>query len=356
MEKDLLNIDFDAKILDVLEEIEASVVFSTYQAGKLLVLGSNNSKLTQIPFNFKKPMGIAIQDAKIAVATIDSIEFLSNKEEVAKTVKENVNEFDTFFIHRASYNTGNLDIHDIDFGDSQLWGVNTAFSCLCVFDINYNFVPRWKPDYITELVPEDRCHLNGMAIENSKPKYVTALSVTDHKDGWREKIMETGVLMEVPSSRIICDKLAMPHSPRIIDGELYLLESGAGKLLKIDTETGEKEVVHDFGLFIRGMSYHKGYLFIGKSKIRESSKTFNYLEVKDKSSHAGLIVYDLKNRSVVGQLDYLDTIDEIFDVQVIPGFKKPAFINRNQEMAKRIITFKGNVFWRADLPKDEEKE
>ncbi len=351
MEENRLDIEYDQQILKVLEEIQSSIVFSTYQAGKLLVLGSNREKITQIPFPFRKPMGIAIQEAKLAVATIDSIEFLSNKEEVANTVKNNVHNFDTFYVHRATYNTSSLDIHDIDFGKGQLWGVNTGFSCLCVFDVNYNFVPRWKPHFITDLVPEDRCHLNGMAMEDGLPKYVTALSTTDHKDGWRSNIMRSGILLEVPSSRVICDGLAMPHSPRIIEGELYVLESGTGKLLKIDVVSGDKEVIENFGMFVRGMSYKDGYLFIGKSKIRESSDTFNHLEVKENSAHAGVIVYDLRNRKTIGQLDYLDTIDEIFDVQVIPGYRKPALIGKLHDMAKQVITFEGNIFWRT--PKKE---
>jgi uncharacterized protein (TIGR03032 family) len=158
--------------------------------------------------------------------------------------------------------------------------------------------------------------------------------------------MNSGVLMEVPSSDIICDGLAMPHSPRIIEGDLYVLESGTGKLIKIDRETGNKELIENFGVFVRGMSFYKGFLFIGKYKIREESKTFNYLEVKEKSTKAGLIVYDLNARSIVGELDYLDSIDEIFDVQVIPDYKKPALISEGNEMSKKIITYEGGVFWR----------
>ncbi len=353
MSKAELNIEYDEEILDVLENLGCSVIFSTYQAGRVIVVGHGEGKLSQIPFPYKKPMGIAVQGAKLAVATINTLQFLSNKENVVSTVNQNPHNFDTFYLHRATYNTGNLDIHDIDFGDGQLWGVNTAFSCLCVFDVNYNFVPKWKPSFITELVPEDRCHLNGMAMDGSLPKYVTALSSTDAKEGWRKNIMGAGVLLEVPSSRVICDGLAMPHSPRIIDGSLYLLESGAGKLLKIDPHTGEKEVVETFGMFIRGMSHHNGILFIGKSKIREGSDTFDHLETKANSTHAGMIVYDLTNRRRIGELNYLDTVEEIFDVQVMPEHTKPALLGEGNDMAQRVITYSGGVFWRKDISKTQ---
>ena len=346
--KNNFQIEYDKNLLKILKEINSSICFSTYQAGRVMVISTDENKLIQIPFPFRKPMGIAIQESKLAIATIDSIEFLSNKEEIASTVNNNINNFDTFYLHRASYNTNSLDIHDIHFGNGQLWGANTKFSCLCVFDINYNFVPKWKPNFISDLVPEDRCHLNGFAMQDGMPKYATALSSTNFKEGWREDIMKTGVIIEIPSSEILIDGLAMPHSPLIINDDLYFLESGNGRLMKFNKKTNNLEVIEEFNVFTRGMSHMNGYLFIGKSKIRQSSKTFNLLGVKDNSKNAGIIIYNLIKKKIEGQLDYLDTVEEIFDIQIIPGYTKPAIINKKDDLSKKIITFQGNIFWKKD--------
>lgn len=354
MDYSKLQIDFAPELTDIFNELNATLLISTYQAGRVIAIGTEDGeKLTQIPFSFKKPMGIAIQDAKMAVATLDEVHFLSSKGNIHEKKRTNPKNFDRFYVHRATYNTNRLDIHDIEFGKGSLWGINTAFSCLCKFDINYSFVPKWKPPFISELMPEDRCHLNGLAMEDDLPKYVTALSQTDTKEGWRENIMGSGVLMEVPGGDIILEKLAMPHSPRIIEGELYVLESGTGKLLKVDPKNKKAEVVYNFERFIRGLAYKDGLMFIGASKIRETSKTFNGLDVKENSKHAGVIVFDLKNKRVLGQIDYLTTVDEIFDVQLLDNCRKPAIINKGDDRIKEVITSPFGVFWLNKKAKDD---
>ncbi len=340
------SIEFTEGVAALLHQLNVSILISTYQAGKLIAIGSSDGmKLMQIPFGFKKPMGIALQDDKMAIATLDEVQFLSAKGAIEKNKNDNPKEFDKFYVHRASYNTSRLDIHDLDFGKGVLWGVNTAFSCLCKFDINYSFVPKWSPDYITDLMPEDRCHLNGMAMENDLPKYVTALSATNTKEGWRKNIMNAGVVMEVPSSEILLEGLAMPHSPRLIKGELYVLESGTGDLIKIDRNGNGCEVVYSFNRFVRGMSYHQGYLFIGASQIRETSKTFQGLDVTKNSKQAGVIIFDLDKGFVVGEINYTKSIQEIFDVQIITNANKPAILNSDDERTKQVIVTPLDVFW-----------
>lgn len=341
------QIQLDPEIARILHSNSISLIFSTYQAGKLMILGSSDGiNLHQIPISSKKPMGIALEGTKMAIATLDEINFYSNNEKISSTLKLNENQFDTVYVQRSSYNTSSLDIHDIHFGDGVLWGVNTLFSCLCTFDINYNFRPKWKPPFIDTLLPEDRCHLNGMTMKDGLPKYVTALSKTNTKEGWRENIKRTGILMEVPSGDIILDNLSMPHSPRLIDDQLYVLESGNGNLLKVDPEKKTSEVIFNFNRFIRGMSHYGDLLFIGTSKIRETSKSFNVLDVKDSSNYSGIIIFDLKKQAIIGEINYENTVEEIYDVQVIEGFNKPVILTQTDERHKEIITFPGNVFWR----------
>ena len=350
------QIEFDKEIPKVLFDNKLSLIFSTYQAGRLMIIGSSDGvNLLQIPIPFKKPMGIAISGENMAIAGFDEICFFAGNTYVAKSLKNN-EKIDQAFVFRGAYNTSFLDIHDISYGIKEIWGVNTLFSCICTFDVTHNFVPKWKPSFITELMPEDRCHLNGLAMLNGKPKYVTALSTTNTKDGWRKDIMNTGVVIDVKKNEIIVDGLSMPHSPTIINDELYVLESGNGRLIKVNPENKTFDVIYQFNKFVRGMKHYGGVLFIGLSKIRESSKTFNDLDVIYSSKKAGIIVFDLRTRTSFGQILYDNTVEEIYDVDVIEGYCKPAIITRLNKKSKHVIVTPENVFWRKMKEKNQEEK
>ena len=345
--KKKLELTFDSSIPKVLFENKISIIFSTYQAGRLMIIGSSDGfNIHQTPISYKKPMGIAIEANRIAIASFDEISFYTSNRKIIDTIKSDLNDFDQMYLYRASYNTNTLDIHDIHFDKSGLWGVNTLFSCLCKFTLESSFSPRWVPPFISELVPEDRCHLNGLALENNLPKYVTALSSTNYKDGWREDIMNSGIIMDVTTNEILCENLAMPHSPRIINGDLYFLESARGKLFKWNAVTKEKELIYNFNRFIRGFKYYKGIIFIAFSKIRESSKSFQKVEVKENSLNAGFTIFDLRTRTSFGDLLYTNTIDEIYDINIIEGYNKPGIITKLNKKNSSIIVTPDNVYWK----------
>ncbi len=342
--EDKFELNYSGSIPQIFKDHNICVLLSTYQAGKVIILSSKNNELFQTPISFKKPMGIAIQGSKLAVACMDEIIFFSKNENVASFVNKENNNYDSVYIERASYNTSTLDIHDLEFGDGIIWGVNTLFSCLSIFDINFSHRPKWKPPFISQLVPEDRCHLNGMALKDDIPKYVTALSNDDQYQGWRKNKLNTGILMEVPSGEIIVSNLAMPHSPRFYNDELYLLESGTGNLIKVNVEEKSYEVIFSFNYFIRGLSFSNNMAFIGKSKIRENSSDFNELEVKDNSLNAGLIIFCMNTLTVKGEINYTAAIQELYDVQILENVANAVIITKEIEEYRNIITFPGNVF------------
>ena len=139
-------------------------------------------------------------------------------------------------------------------------------------------------------MPEDRCHLNGMAMDNGKPLWVTALGTGDTAKSWRENITKTGVLINVPSNEIIARDLPMPHTPRLYDGKLYVLLSATGEIAVFDTDKGTYDVIKKIPGFIRGMSRIGDYIFIGQSKIRKNSSAFKDLEIAEKADWAGFTV------------------------------------------------------------------
>ena len=161
---------------------------------------------------------------------------------------------DACYLPRSCHVTGDIGVHELAWAGDELWLANTRFSCLCTLDSDHSFVPRWRPPFITALAAEDRCHLNGIAVENGRVRYVTALGETDTADGWREHKPHGGVLIDVPSGEVLLRGLSMPHSPRIYGEQVWLLESGTGRLLRGDVAAGRSETVAEFPGFARGLA------------------------------------------------------------------------------------------------------
>lgn len=344
---------YSPNIPELLVQLNLTIVISTYQAGKVVFISAtNNEDLIQLPRNFKKAMGIAIKSGKMAIAVQDEVIVLSNSPELAATYPPKPNTYDGLFLPRATYFTGHVDMHDLEWSGEELWAVNTRFSCLARVDSDYSFKPVWKPSFVTRLAPEDRCHLNGMAFQNGKPKYTTALGKTDTFEGWREHKAHGGVVIDVESNQVVTDELAMPHSPRIYDGELYCLLSALGQLVKIDIETGSYEVMHQFDSYVRGMSRHGDYIFIGLSKIRKKSSSFGDLPIAEKSTHCAIEILHFPTMSKVGRIQYMASVEELYDVKVLVGMRRPNVLSTLKDDFRKALVIPGATFW----AKEKEKE
>jgi uncharacterized protein (TIGR03032 family) len=189
---------------------------------------------------FHKPMGMAVQGNKLAIGGQKTVWELHNMPALARKL-EPAGKHDACYLPRRIHITGDIDIHEMAFAaDGELWLVNTRFGCLCTLDAAHSFHPRWRPPFVTAYAPEDRCHLNGLAMVDGRPKYVTALSATDSAGGWRANKASGGLLMDIESNETLLRDLSMPHSPRWYNGQLYLLESGQGSLARVDLEAARR--------------------------------------------------------------------------------------------------------------------
>ncbi len=203
----------------------------------------------------------------------------------------------------------------------ELWLVNTAFSCLCTLNTEHSFVPQWRPPFISSLSPQDRCHLNGLALVDGRPRYMTALGDTDGPQGWRENKAHGGVLIDIDSGETIARGLSMPHSPRWHDGRLWLLESGDGSIGTVDLATGRYEAVARVDGFTRGLDFLGPYALIGISQVRESA-IFSGIPITERldpeNRICGVALVDLRSGQEVGFVRFQDAVQEIFAVQVLP--------------------------------------
>lgn len=341
---------YTPNVPELLMKLNCSLAISTYQAGKVIFLSPKNEEhLVQLPRTFNKPMGMAFHpdSGKLALACRDEIIVFADSPELAKSYPKKQDTYDTLYMPRATYHVGPLDIHDLSWGENGLYAVNTLFSCLISIDDNYNFIPYWTPPFITDLKSDDKCHLNGMVMLNGKPKYATAFNQGDGFQSWREGVTTDGVLMDIETNNIIAANLAMPHSPRMIEGGLYVLLSATGEIIKVDPDSGLCKTVTRIDGFVRGMAYYKDFLFIGLSRLRQNSSTFAKLKIAEKSNYAGIAIVHLPTGSFAGEIKYHSSVDEIYDVQILPDKIRPNIFNTIQPEYKTGLSIPGSTFWAA---------
>jgi uncharacterized protein (TIGR03032 family) len=312
----------------ILAQLGVSLVVSTYQAGKLIVLGTQAGSLSLDFHNFQRAMGIAVADDRMAVGATEQVWRMCTARHIAPQLDQGVG-YDQCFLTRGSWFTGEIQSHEMAWIGRELWVVNTLFSCLCSLDEEFSFVPRWQPQFISALAAEDRCHLNGLAVEDGKPGYVTVLGETDTPNGWRAAKECGGCLIDVRTGKVVVRGLAMPHSPRVHDGRVWLLNSGEGRLVEVDRAHGEVTTIAELPGYTRGLAFHGGLAFIGLSRIRDRSSFSGLpLESRHEELKCGVAVVELSAGRVVATCEFRSGVEEIFDVQIVPA-RLPAIFGPN---------------------------
>src|SRR5262245_35281035 len=308
----------------LLNQLGVSLLVSTYQAGKVVAVGIAEGELTLSYHNFERAMGLAVKHDAIAIAARAQVWLLRSAPDLARRV-EPVGRHDACFLTRSSHFTGEIQAHELAWAGDELWLVNTAFGCLCTLDGVHSFVPRWRPPFLTALAADDRCHVNGLAVADGAPKYVTALAETDTPQGWRANKVTSGCLIDVASGQTVVRGFAMPHSPRVHRGQVWMLHSGAGQLVLVDPASGRVQTVTELPGYTRGLALYDRFAFVGLSKIRETS-TFGGMPIAARRPElkCGVGVVDLGTGQLMAHLEFVTGVEEIFDVQVVPGARCPA--------------------------------
>lgn len=345
------KLSYTGEFGNLLHRTKSTLAISVYQAGKILLFDTDdagNLKIT--PISYPKPMGICSSGNKLAIATISELHIYKDEPQLANRLSSEQRNFKHLYFPRQTYHCGMIDLHDIDFVNAKITGVNTLFSCICQFDDEHSFTPIWTPYFITENTPEDRCHLNGMTQVDGKLKYITALGHQDEPGSWRKDITNSGILMDIPENKIVVDGLAMPHSPRWYDNKIYLLESAKGELVEIDPITYKKTTKARLNGLVRGLSIVDGLAFIGISTVREKSKTFNKLDDRVKAEHASIEIIDIASGMTLGNLTFKTEIKEIYDVQLLENVQAAGIFGLYDKRHNSGISTPNNVFWR--VPKE----
>lgn len=252
--------------------------------------------------------------------------------------------YDRLYLPQVGYTTGDLDIHDmaVDAG-GRLVFVNTMFGCLSTLSETHSFKPVWRPPFVSKLAAEDRCHLNGLAMRDGRPGYVTAVHPSDVVDGWRDHRASGGVLVDVQQDAIVASGLSMPHSPRWHRGRLWLLNSGTGEFGHLELDTGRFVPLVFCAGYMRGLSFHGDFALVGLSKPRDQ-RTFSGLPLDDalKARHAearcGIQVIDLRTGDAVHWLRIEGVVGELYDVIPLPGVQRPMALGFKTDDIRRVIS------------------
>ena len=327
-----------------LAERSVGIAFTTYQAQKLFLLGlGSDGRMSVFERTFARCMGLAVSgDARaLALATQYQLYRFDDVLQPGRTTPEG---YDTVYAPHGAWITGDLDVHDVAF-DAALRPVfvNTLFSCLATVSEGASFRPLWKPPFISRLAPEDRCHLNGLAMEAGAPRYVTAVARSDVADGWRDSRRDGGVVIDVASGEVVAHGLSMPHSPRLHGGRLWLLNSGTGEFGHVDVASGRFEPVAFCPGYARGLAFAGDHAVIGLSLAREN-RTFQGLPLDEAltgrggQARCGLIVVDTGSGDTIAWARIEGIVRELYDVAVLPGVRRPSAIGLKGEEVQRVIS------------------
>lgn len=334
-----INITASPQFGSWLRNEKLSLSFTTYQTNRLFFVGTTNeAKIILHERLFDKPMGLWATGNQLYMSTRYQIWRFDNY----LVMGESYQGCDRLYVPSVSYTTGNLNVHDVAIDQSsQILFVNTDFSCLAKIETGYSFVPVWQPPFISKLVAEDRCHLNGLAMVDGQPTYMTACSATDQAAGWRNCRQNGGILLHLPSHEIVSRNLAMPHSPRWYEGKLWLLNSGTGELGYMAGEQFQP-IIFCPG-FVRGLTFWRNYAIVGLSKLRSANFSGLPLEIElgkfSQQAQCGLLVVDLNSGVIVHWLHIDGVVEELFDIVILPGVCNPSAIGFQSEDIERLIVF-----------------
>lgn len=342
-----LEISYSPGLETWLEEQEVSLAFAVPPAKLFLIGLRDDGRLSAFERTFNKCMGLAAAGSgTIYLGTRYQIWRLENALAPGALHDEG---FDRLYVPRRVWTTGYVNCHDVAVdGAGEVVFVNTRFGCLATVSERFSFEPVWWPPFQARRGQGDCCHLNGVAIDDGRPTYVTSVSATGELDSWRAARADGGVVVHVDSGEIICRGLSMPHSPRVYRGDLLLTNSGTGELGRVDFERGRFEPIAFAPGFLRGLACIGAYAVVGSSKFRGGG-LYSGLPLDDALARAGtgpklgIFIVSLTSGRIVEWLLVEGPVHELFDVVVLGGVKRPAALGLVTDEIERLVWFDSSV-------------
>ena len=332
------RIDFSRLFESWFSEHDCAIACTTYQAGKVFLFGKAEKGVSVVERTFARCMGLSARTDRFYLASQYQLWRFNNMLDEGG----NYQGYDKLFAPQLGWTTGDVDVHDIGIdAKGQPVFVNTLFSCLARPSEEASFEVVWKPPFISRLAPEDRCHLNGLAMYQGEPAWVSMISRSDVAEGWRDHRHDGGLVMDVRNNEVVCSDLSMPHSPRWWKGKLWLLNSGTGELGHVDLDSGRFVPACFLPGYARGLAFTGEYALVGLSTARNQSfsglKLDQTLNEKTAEARRGIAVVHLPSGEVRHHIRFSGVVEELYDVAVIPDAVRPMLLGFKTDEIKHMI-------------------
>ena len=351
------HLHFSGAFREWIAQQSLSMVLSTYEGAKLIIIGPGMDGRTSVTErNFERCMALCIdRDRNIYVSSGYNIWQLENGLEP----NHQLDGWDRIYLPRKAYITGSVDIHDLALDShGKLLAVVTQYNCIGEIDSGKgSFSPVWRPSFISEIIAEDRCHLNGFCLnKNGAPAFATAVAATDENNAWRGKRKDGGIIIDIQNNKVVAEHLSMPHTPRLHKGKLYFLEAGTGWFCTLDPKSGKVERLLWRPGFLRGLRFKDNFAFLCSSEPRD--ETFAGLPLQDELEKRGtpaqcaLEVIDLNSMEVIHSLQITGAVKELYDVAVLENCRQPLLYGIHGDDVRKIVVLGKD---RSDMKKPAKK-
>ncbi|WP_052729882.1 TIGR03032 family protein [Photobacterium halotolerans] len=329
----------------LLKAMKSSLLVSAHNLDCLFVISSDGDQIQVEHVRLPQLQGIALSDdqQRLSLAAYHQVwdyQRITALSDLHISVPS-TQARDAVYYPCGAMTTGYLNTHDLAWGKEKLYMVNTRFNCIASPVYGKSFEVVWQPPFISALVAEDRCHLNGLALKHGEPAYVSYFSATDHRFGWREGSSFDGAIMRISDEQAVIQGLCLPHSPRIHQNYLYFCESGTGRLwrcseARLPALKSDLELVAELNGFTRGLRILGDMAFVGLSKVRKakdgSSRHIDMpLLEKQQELRSGICVIDLRDGSEIASLTFSGDLNQIYDVEIVFGCNNPLIFDSNAE-------------------------
>ena len=312
----------DPAFVALLRDLDVSLL-AAILPGAMIAFGAQGNALTISCTPVAHPMGVAWDGKLLAVGGRRDISIFAPSTRLAEHMPGRERQHDVIFVPISLYRTGECMIHEMMIDGPSVVFANTLFSCLARADGTQSFQPLWRPSFVSQLMPEDRCHLNSFATEGKRIRYATAFSETDSLHGFRGLPHDTGVIIDVERNAVVVRGLSRPHSVRLFDGRLFVLNSGAGEVVRIDPDARTSQRLAVLPGFTRGLRRHGNVLFVGLSTLRASAIALDLpLAARGDSLICGIVALDFETGRVLGTMRLAAEVAELFDFVVMPGIHR----------------------------------
>ncbi len=341
--KDAFSLTSSRGFAEWLAGADVSLAFTTGAAGRFFLVGLGpTGRPALIERTFARCKGLAVSaDARTLFLASDYQ--LLRFDSVSQT-GDGAGHQDAVYSPHVAWITGDIDAQDIAvLPNRRPVFASALYSCVGAVSEGFSFRPLWRPPFVTRLASDDRCHLTGVALDKGQPRYVTLAGASDAADGWRAGRADGGLVMDMQTNAVLASGLALPHSPRVRDGQVWLLNAGAGELGFVEPGSDRLKVVAACPGFVRGLAFTGPFAVVGVSLGRgeggfDGLPLAQTLTAKGLEPRCAVLVIDTRTGETVEWLRIDGAVREIHAVELLTGIRNPASIGLESEEIQRIVT------------------